>query len=146
MYAKAKRTFTTSSMPTQQSNWKRHNMEVSYVQSVWCIITVSWKFRTSEWFTGFASWSVAELHHLRCLMPAVQMSSQTVSCSICCTEHQPLSIVWLHELAVVFVVKTSRHFHVLVFFLACCELFWSASAAKHTYTTAKLILLLLKIV
>jgi len=31
--------------PTQQSNWKHHNMEVSCVQFVWCIIRVSWKFR-----------------------------------------------------------------------------------------------------
>ena len=44
---------------------------------------------------------------------------KTVSCcSVCCTEHQPLCIVWLHELAVrgaetasvVFLVKTSGHF------------------------------------
>jgi len=56
---------------------------------------LSQSLEISEWFTGFAVWSVAELRHLRCLMPAVQMSGQTISCSICCTEYQPLSIVWL---------------------------------------------------
>ena len=40
---------------------------------------------------------------------------------------------WGAETApVVFLMKTSRHFRVLVFFLVCCELFWSASSAKHT--------------
>jgi len=93
------------------------------------------------------------------------LAIKTVSCSICCTKHQPLHVVWLHELAergaemglsapVVVLVKTSVTLSitltscscVLVFFLGRCELFRSASAAKHTNTTTKLILLILSIV
>jgi len=64
---------------------------------------------------------------------SADVRSNSISCGLCCTEHQPLGIIWLCEIAVVFLVKTSRHFHVLLFFLACCELSWSASAAKHTH-------------
>jgi len=51
MYAKAKR--------TQLSIWKHHHStEVSYVESVWCIITVSWKFRLIHRFCNLkCCWS-----------------------------------------------------------------------------------------
>jgi len=102
MYAKARRTFTTSlhSKATESiiTTWKSH-----ILYAVCLVYVLSQSLESSDWFTGFAIWRVllkCVNRHLRCLMPAVQIfmsivrsglaiGLQTVSCSICCTEHQP---------------------------------------------------------
>ena len=110
-----KNTFTTSSMPTQQSSWKHHNMEVSYVQSVWWIITVSWKFRlkccwstTSQMFDACTAdvWSgpAYKQYHMQYLLHWTPANTHRLT-------------VWLRELAyqdaeaapIVFLVKTCMY-------------------------------------
>jgi len=101
---------------------------------------------SSDWFKGFAVWSVAEVRHLSCLMPALQMSCLVWLYKQYHAVFAALCMVWLHEIAdwgaetapVVFLVKTSITLSILTSckrvlswllwaFLVC---FWSAS--KHT--------------
>jgi len=55
---------------------KHDNIEVSYMQFVWCIITVSWKFRLIHWFC-----------YLKCII-----SDVWCQCSV-----QMSSLVWLYK-------------------------------------------------
>jgi len=151
-------------MPTQQSSWKHHKMEVSYVQCVWCIITVCWKFRLIHRFHCLkCCWSSSSQVFDACSAdvhcPVWSGYTNSMICSICCTEHQPLCIVWLRELvdrgsetaSVVFLVKTSITFSTLTSCSYSCSVlvivsFSNLLLLQHTHTTAKLILLLLGIV
>ena len=48
------------------TTWKSHMCSLFGV--------LSQSLESSDWFTGFAIWSFAEVRHLRCLMPALQIS------------------------------------------------------------------------
>jgi len=134
-----KNTFTTSSMPT-----KHHNIEVSYVQSVWCIITISWKFRLIHRFRcPKCCWSVS----FRRSMPAqmMQISSLAIMyhktvymlhwkpATTHCLTPWPMHLMsswWKYSLS-----------HYPLFDVACihgcCEHFpicFCSSPAKHTHT------------
>jgi len=125
MYAKAKRThyFTTSlhsKAIESMTTWKSH------MCSLFGILSHSWTFRQIDRFCYLTCcWSASSQVFDACTADFQSgLAIKTVSCSICCTEHQPMCIIWLRELAdqgaetgltapVVFLVKTSVTFSTL---------------------------------
>jgi len=128
MYAKAKRTFTTSSMPTQQSNWKHHNMEVSC--AVWLVYHHSFlKFQNDSQVLLSEVLLKCIISGLWCLQCRCQVKQYHAVFAALNTSH---CIVWLRELAVqgaetgltapvVFLVKTSVTFFTLADVVYSCS-------------------------
>jgi len=126
-----------------------HNTEVSYVQSAWCIITVSWKFRMIHRFCCLKCCWIASSQVFDACSAGVRSNSimQYLLHWTPATGHRLTPwISWLRCTVQRLLLLSSWWKPPVTFMYSCSFLpvvsFSDLLLLQHTHTTAKLILLL----